>query len=1461
MAEPDTGGSVETLGIDIVPDASQFPTRLRAEVLPEAEKIGREIAARLTAPIASQLVSEVVKGVRRATAPAATEAEATGRRIGERLGKAVRKEVERELRRAISVKVDADTARAISKIREVERKLAGLSGTTVRVDVNVTDAIREVDRVKAKLAALSSARVRIDADPTPAIRAIDRVKARLTALGTTTIRIRLDTGSASADLTVVRNQIRALSGTANVTVRVRVTGEGALRSLESRLRSIGALARTGINVGVNVTGGAEVNRLNRDLRSLNARGNVTLRVRVDGVMQALADIQTIRSFVLGLRALNPHITVTVNATLALARLATILGLAAAVGAQHPTVTVNINISGLIPAQAGLATVSSQAKEASASMGFLAGAIALLALIAIPAIAGIAVAIAAIGTAVAAGVGGALVAVVALSGVLKAVQAVTAAQGEQGKSASQAASRQAAIASAADQVRSSERSLASAIKEEQKAQEGVNAARKEAQQRLEDLNLSMRDIALQQKQANRDVEDAKKALDAVLADPNATKRQKEEAQDAYDKAVLQVDELAVRQKRAAADKAEFDKKGIEGSREVVAANDQVAAANERVAQAQQQLAAAHRQAAQAAAKSTDSVSSGADKAREALAKLTPEGRAFVAFLLRAKGALDGVRKAAESSFLPPLQRGLEAVLPLMKPGGPIVRFVERLGTAMGLLAERALKAFASPFWTQFLDFLGTTGVQVFTDFATAIGYIVKGLASMLIAFGPASKTFSGGLSAMAKSFAEWAAKLAESKGFQAFINYATTEGPKVLTVLGKLTVVLVKLVIALVPLATLTIDGLIIGLTWLSKQNPGVILAIAAAIAVLVAVIVGGPAAIVVAVVAVGALLVWMYNKFKWFHDAVNAVWAAIVAYAKFLWEYGYKPTFEALVWLWTKVVAPAAVWLWENVLKPTWNAISTAAVWLWRNVLEPTFSGIAYFVTKVLGPAFSWFYEHVIKPVWAGISLAVSIAWAIIQVIFGLIKIAIVVLVDIVMWLWDHGFKQAFSWIGDKIASTWHAVQPIFQAFGSYISENVVPAVAKGVSAIAKIWDGMKEVAKAPIRFIVETVLNNGLLAAYNWIAKKFGVTPNDVHIPVPDWLGSGSGGSPQQVFQGHATGGYITGPGDGTSDSIFARLSNGEYVIPARIVEQFGVPFFDWLIGKRTGQSMSGNQRPGDGSEGLAFADGGLVGWLQGAWNTLTDPVSALGKAAGDMLGKVPGGAWVRDVASGVVKDTIGKVVTAVRAKITNLMSADGQYTGPISADVAAVQNWIRTQNGKPYIWASAGPEGYDCSGIVSAAYNMLHGKSPYSHTFSTSYEAPFFPKVGQVGVLTAGWANEGERGGGSVGHTAANIAGLPFESTGSRGVHVGVNNGVTPYTSFAHWGTYDRGGWLMPGVTYAQNDTGKPEAVLTEQQWSSLTSNSGDGPTYTTNVYPQRANMSTRDLAALQARQEALARIRRQN
>jgi hypothetical protein len=60
----------------------------------------------------------------------------------------------------------------------------------------------------------------------------------------------------------------------------------------------------------------------------------------------------------------------------------------------------------------------------------------------------------------------------------------------------------------------------------------------------------------------------------------------------------------------------------------------------------------------------------------------------------------------------------------------------------------------------------------------------------------------------------------------------------------------------------------------------------------------------------------------------------------------------------------------------------------------------------------------------------------------------------------------------------------------------------------------------------------------------------NIVKVKVPT-AGSGGGGAPQQP-RALASGGFVSGPGSGTSDSIPAYLSNGESVINAQSTSMF---------------------------------------------------------------------------------------------------------------------------------------------------------------------------------------------------------------------------------------------------------------------------------------------------------------------
>lgn len=83
--------------------------------------------------------------------------------------------------------------------------------------------------------------------------------------------------------------------------------------------------------------------------------------------------------------------------------------------------------------------------------------------------------------------------------------------------------------------------------------------------------------------------------------------------------------------------------------------------------------------------------------------------------------------------------------------------------------------------------------------------------------------------------------------------------------------------------------------------------------------------------------------------------------------------------------------------------------------------------------------------------------------------------------------------------------------------------------------------------------------------------------------INSAFGFSEGGAVQTFATGGHVRGPGTGTSDSIPARLSDGEFVMTAKAVKRYGANFFNNLNASARGHSRV-KSMPG------RYADGGAV-------------------------------------------------------------------------------------------------------------------------------------------------------------------------------------------------------------------------------------------------------------------------------
>jgi hypothetical protein len=290
-----------------------------------------------------------------------------------------------------------------------------------------------------------------------------------------------------------------------------------------------------------------------------------------------------------------------------------------------------------------------------------------------------------------------------------------------------------------------------------------------------------------------------------------------------------------------------------------------------------------------------------------------------------------------------------------------------------------------------------------------------------------------------------------------------------------------------------------------------------------------------------------------------------------------------------------------------------------------------------------------------------------------------------------------------------------------------------------------------------------------------------------------------------------------------------------------------------KSGKIPAGFNGPIKGPDGKFYADGGPVGgWSPHsradnipAWLTANEwvhPVDSVKYYGPQLMSAIQHRQVPREVLAGFASGRLGKMgdlplglagggpvmwpfpTTAAHTRIPSRAEVESKVGGQAGP-------FLHAQDGKPYVWASAGPGGYDCSGIVSAVYNLLHGRSPYHHTFSTaSLPGGWFTKPGIGGQLTAAWSNPGEAPASSTtGHMMGMAGGLTFESTGSRGVHLGrTTRRLTDFAHIAHYGlggkvggvpVFDSGGTLMPGYNTVYNATGRPEPV------SPMWQNAGSG------------------------------------
>ena len=424
------------------------------------------------------------------------------------------------------------------------------------------------------------------------------------------------------------------------------------------------------------------------------------------------------------------------------------------------------------------------------------------------------------------------------------------------------------------------------------------------------------------------------------------------------------------------------------------------------------------------------------------------------------------------------------------------------------------------------------------------------------------------------------------------------------------------------------------------------------------------AAIQSAVSAVGGAFTWLWA------NAIKPAWDGISAGATWLWQTVLKPVFDGIVGA-VQAVGGWFVSLWTTYISPPLTAIGNAVGYLYSNYIDPIFQLIGAILTQVVGPGFMWLWTSVISPVFGWIGERISSWWTTAQVLFGF---AVTFIRDIVggifTWLWTSVISPVFGWIGERISSWWTTAQLVFSAVSSVIRTVLGPvfkwlydaivrpvfdSIGKVVSGvwnawlkpvfdkiidiakvaipaafsvmkdgIGKAWNLVKDVVKAPIRFVVQTVINDGIIGNFNKAAEFFGTKK----MP------------PVSLPKGFAGGGY-TGPGGKYQPAGIVHA--GEYVFTKEQTERLGV-------GRLAAIANNGYANGGlvtaasEGWDWIAGKAGKAWDWAKDAAGTaasvVSDPMGTLGKLANGLIGSIPGAGGMLDVAKGIGKKILAGVV-----------------------------------------------------------------------------------------------------------------------------------------------------------------------------------------------------------------------------
>jgi phage-related protein len=214
------------------------------------------------------------------------------------------------------------------------------------------------------------------------------------------------------------------------------------------------------------------------------------------------------------------------------------------------------------------------------------------------------------------------------------------------------------------------------------------------------------------------------------------------------------------------------------------------------------------------------------------------------------------------------------------------------------------------------------------------------------------------------------------------------------------------------------------------------------------------AGILLTVLIAPAMIAW-----NLFGGAIKSVYNSLI-----------KPIFEAF--------GDSAMWLWQNALKPAWDGIGAVISGVYDSVIKPTLDGI-HVALDGLGDFFQFIWDKVISPAWSALGTGLKFVYdKVISPVFdgiksalGLVKDAFKTAVDYIGKVWD-GIKKVMAdpinFVIDKILNN-----GIFAAWNKVAGFLQLPEI-KGIEPIKLATGGYVSGAGGPKDDLIPAMLSNG---------------------------------------------------------------------------------------------------------------------------------------------------------------------------------------------------------------------------------------------------------------------------------------------------------------------------------------------------------------------------------------------------